>query len=181
MLCALCPQGLPSPLCPPVRGTPGISCLPFIFRELDRPNRTDKTNPSIAQYIRRHEISGFPLFVLIVRRAEEDPLSSLSVNIASVELGRWSVRNPRTFITENTENTECRGSPCRTPGNQDFHSDFLSRCSSCLARPPYSPFSPYSPFLFANRSFRPPNDSDVIQISGQKMMCRSIPIDFHLT
>ena len=88
--------------------------------------------------------------------------------IASVELGRWSVRNPRTFITENTENTECRGSPCRTPGNQDFHSDFLSRCSSCLARPPYSPFSPYSPFLFANRSFRPPNTSDVIPGTVEK-------------
>ena len=106
-------------------------------------------------------------------------LFRFGIRVASVELGRWSVRNPRTFITENTENTECRGSPCRTPGNQDFHSDFLSRCSSCLARPPYSPFSPYSPFLFANRSFRPPNASDVILLEKTKKFFSAKELDIH--
>jgi len=77
------------------------------------------------------------------------PLTRYAACMASLELGRWSARNPRTFFTENTENTEFRGILYRTPENQDFHSAFLFRCRSCLTRPPYSPYSPYSPYQFA--------------------------------
>jgi len=95
-------------------------------------------------------------------------LAHCARRIVSVELRRWSVRNPRTFFTEDTENTEFRGNPCRNPENQDFHSVFLFRSRSCLTRSPYSPYPLYPPFQFAKRNFFIPNSADAILPAAEK-------------